>query len=48
MRSEQPWVQSNAADPLGSEPRILAGGHAVSVTATTGEQEFAKPLVGGF
>src|ERR1700692_3516827 len=47
MRPEQPWVQSNAADPLGNEPRILAGGYARVRTATTCEQELAGPLVGG-
>src|SRR5665647_1232 len=47
MRPEQPRVQPDAADPLGNEPRILAGGHAVSGTATTRKQELAGPLVGG-
>ena len=44
MRPEQPWTQSNAADPLGNEPRILAGGHAISGTATAGEQKLAGPF----
>jgi len=27
MRPEQPWVQPDAADPLGNEPGILARCH---------------------
>jgi hypothetical protein len=44
---EQPWVQSNAADPIGNEARILAPGHASFGTTTTREQELAGPFVGG-
>ena len=46
MRPKEPRVQPDAADPLGNEPRILAGGHAGVRTATTREQELARPLVG--
>jgi hypothetical protein len=47
MRPEQPVVQSNAADALGDEAGILPGRYAVAGTAMAGEQEFARPLVGG-
>src|ERR1700733_12799372 len=47
MRAEQPWVKSNAADPLGDEAGILSGRHAAVGTAMAGEQELAGPLVGG-
>ena len=48
MRSKEPWVQSDAPDPLRYEARILAGRHAGVRAATTYEQELAGPLVGGF
>src|SRR5471032_560237 len=47
MRPEQPRVQSNAADPLGDEPGILAGGHTAVGAAMAGEQELARPFAGG-
>ena len=47
MRPEQPRVQSNAADPLGDEPGILAGGHIAVGAAMAGEQELARPFAGG-
>jgi hypothetical protein len=47
MRSKQPRVQPNAADPLGNEARISARCHAGFGTTTTREQELAGPLVGG-
>jgi hypothetical protein len=47
MSPEQPWVQSNAADPLGNEPRILARCHVAVGTTTPREQELAGPFVGG-
>src|SRR4030081_109828 len=46
MRPEQPWIKSNAADPLGNEPRILARCHVAVGTTTTSKQELAGPLVG--
>ena len=48
MRPKQPRVQSNAADPLRYEARILAGRYAGVRAPTTCEQELAGPLVGGF
>jgi len=48
MRPEQPRVQSNAANPLGNEPRILARCHVAVGTATASEQELAGPFVGRF
>ena len=48
MRPEQPRVQSNAANPLGNEPRILARCHVAVGTATAREQELAGPFVGRF
>jgi hypothetical protein len=47
VRPEQSWVQSNTADPLGNEARILARCHVSFGTTTTREQELAGPLVGG-
>src|SRR5450631_4092362 len=47
MRPEQPWIQSDAADPIGNEPRILARCPIAVGTATAREQELAGPLVGG-
>src|SRR6266851_2680049 len=47
MRPEQPWIQSNAADPLGNEPRILARCHVAVGTTTAREQELSGPFVGG-
>jgi hypothetical protein len=46
MGPKQPWVQSNASDPVRYEARILAGGHAGVRTATTREQDLAGPLIG--
>src|SRR5436190_12355862 len=46
MRPKQPRVQSNAADPLRYEARILAGCNAAVGTTTTREQELARPFVG--
>src|SRR5450432_723278 len=48
MRPKQPWVQPNAADPLGSEARILARRHTAFDTTTTTEQELARSFVGDF
>jgi hypothetical protein len=45
--SEQPRVEPDAANPVRDEACILAGGHAVSGTATTRKQELAGPFVGG-
>src|ERR1700694_719400 len=47
MRSEQPWVQPNAADPLRNESGILARCHVAVRTATAGEQELAGPFASG-
>ena len=47
MRPEQPWVKSNAADPLGHEPCILACCHVAVRTTTAREQELAGPFAGG-
>jgi hypothetical protein len=47
MRPEQPLVQSNAPDPLGNEPRILARCHVAIGTTTAREQELTGPFVGG-
>ena len=47
VRPKQPRVQPNAADPLGNEPRILAGGHARVRSVTTREQKLPGPFVGG-
>jgi hypothetical protein len=47
MGPKQPWVQSNAPDPLGDEASILARRHPAVRTATTCEQKLAGPLVGG-
>src|SRR5580692_2579471 len=44
MRPEQPWVQSNAANPPGDEPGISAGCHTAVSTEVAGEQELARPL----
>src|SRR6266702_8246838 len=46
MRSEQPWVQPDASDPLRHQARILAGRHAGFCATTTCEQGLAGPLVG--
>jgi hypothetical protein len=46
VRSKQPRVQPDAADPLRHEACILAGGHAGLRVATTREQELAGSLVG--
>jgi hypothetical protein len=48
MRSEQPWVQPNAANPLGNQAGILARSHAAFGTTTTCKQEVAGPLVRKF
>jgi hypothetical protein len=48
VRPKQPWVQPNAADPLGNEARILARCHTAFDTTTTGEQELARTFVGDF
>ena len=47
MGSKEFRVQSNACDPLGNEPCILAGRHALAHAAPAGEQEFARFLVHG-
>jgi hypothetical protein len=47
MRSKQPRVKSNAADPLGDETGILTGGHTAVGTAAAGEQELSGSFVGG-
>jgi hypothetical protein len=47
MRPEQPRVQSNATNPLGDEPGILASGHTSVGAAMAGEQELARPFAGG-
>ena len=47
MRAEQPWIQSNTADPLGDQAGILSGRHAAVGTAMASEQELAGPLVSG-
>src|SRR5216684_3778369 len=46
MCPEQPWVQSNAADPLRYKARILARCHVAVGTTTAREQELAGSLVG--
>src|SRR5437870_853380 len=46
MRPKQPWVQSNAGNPLGNEARILTSCHAAFSAATTCEQETIRLLVG--
>jgi hypothetical protein len=46
VRPEQPRVKSNAADPLGDEAGILAGGHTAVSAAMAGEQELAGPFAG--
>ena len=43
---EQLRVKSNAADPLGDEAGILAGGHTTVGAAMAGEQELAGPFAG--
>jgi hypothetical protein len=48
MRPEQPWVQPDASDPLGNQPRILARCHVAVGTTTIREQELAGPLVRAF
>jgi hypothetical protein len=48
MRPEQPWVQPNAANPLGNQAGILARSHAAFGTTTTCKQEVAGPLVRKF
>ena len=47
MRSEKPWVQPNAANPLGNEARILTRCHVVLETTTPCEQELAGLLAAG-
>jgi hypothetical protein len=47
MRPEQSRVQSDAADPIRNEARILPGGQAAARSAMAGKQELAGPLVGG-
>ena len=47
MRPKQPRVETDAPDPLGDEPGILAGCHATGRAAMTGEQELAGSFAGG-
>jgi len=44
VRPEQSRVQSHAADPLGDEAGVLAGGHTTVGAAMAGEQELAGPF----
>ena len=46
MRPEQSRIKSYAADPLGDEAGVLAGGHTSVSTAMAGEQELAGPFAG--
>lgn len=46
MCPEQSRVQSHAADPLGDEAGVLAGGHTTVGAAMAGEQELAGPFAG--
>jgi hypothetical protein len=48
MRPEQSRVESDAADPLGDEARILAGCHVAVRAAMTSKQELAGPFAGVF
>jgi hypothetical protein len=47
MRPKQSGVQSDAADPLGDEPCILASCQATGRAAMAGEQKLAGSFAGG-
>jgi hypothetical protein len=48
VRPEQSWVQSNTADPLGNEARILARCHASFGTTTTVNKNSPRLLLAAF
>src|SRR5262249_41831262 len=46
MRSEQPRIEPDAADPLGYKARVLAGRHATATVSAAREQKLAGLLAG--
>jgi hypothetical protein len=39
--TEEIWIEADTGDPIGQEPRVLPGRHALICTATAIEQEFS-------
>jgi hypothetical protein len=44
--AENVWVQADAANPLGDQPRVLSRRHTPFRAAPAGEHKFARLLTG--